>query len=502
MRARIFLAIISILVLSVGFWLYTHSFIQVSANATGGGFEYEIKEQTSDEVTTIKSESSTLRKIVKKGNYQVVVKQKDSASVAFVRTKPFLQTTETNPKLNPERNRNFVGNSPSFCMYYAELLYSYDCNSTYNTLKKHMPASLDTPSYTENALEVEDSTLRSIFTINSQPYVFTERGNETDEVGITKVISPLRSDLVLDNGQTVDSLSKTKNYSVIPYKNGFVAYTDNLDRVASIQGAELAHTTITAPKVVEETAHPIGVTSYKNYIGLAYNSAEDSTDAGFENVDEEADIEKGKSRIVVYTDEKDEKTYTFSKFYASMKLCGPAIVCGLNSGHMDIYKLTDEPQLLLSMTDVLDYTPYNTSIVVVTESRVYMVDPATMTGSIDYSYGSYSYCGLQTNISSYSLCILDKDNVSSALLINPRNKNTDTIDKKIETLRKLPQAKSVTAYQNIITISQYTGEPVYDPAKDGFIDNPKTIQQSTDRINQVIDEIGIDRNTYSIVFTY
>ena len=119
MKTRIFIAIAGILLLGGGFWLYSHSFVQVSTNATGGEFEYEIKEQSSDAVTTIKSNSPHVRKIVKKGHYQVTVKQKNTASVAFVNTKPFLQTTKTTQELSPERNRGFIGSTPSFRTYYA-----------------------------------------------------------------------------------------------------------------------------------------------------------------------------------------------------------------------------------------------------------------------------------------------------------------------------------------------------------------------------------------------
>ena len=128
-------------------------------------------------------------------------------------------------------------------------------------------------------------------------------------------------------------------------------------------------------------------------------------------------------------------------------------------------------------------------------------NPDLLKGFAEYSYGDSHFCGMQKiDTSKYVLCS-NAGSETAALLVDRNTANTDSIDKKIQQLKKISFIDNVSIYGKYIFISPNLGPLVYDNSIKGYNYDPASKRSVSSKINEEIDKIGIDRKAYSIINT-
>ncbi len=127
------ITVVFVIFISVFLWFYGHSFIKVSVDMpVNGEIHYELINQNTKKSSTYTTKASSIKKLVKKGSYEMLVKNQETSSFSVQSTKSFLRTTTINSNLQTEKSREFVGNNPGPCMYYDQsVLISYPCDGSY-----------------------------------------------------------------------------------------------------------------------------------------------------------------------------------------------------------------------------------------------------------------------------------------------------------------------------------------------------------------------------------
>lgn len=119
-------------------------------------------------------------------------------------------------------------------------------------------------------------------------------------------------------------------------------------------------------------------------------------------------------------------------------------------------------------------------------------------GYIGYSPGSYNYCGMHTDSAGYTLCLINTKQSRVALHIDNQNTDNNSIDQKVAQLLKLPEVDTISAYGQYIYIVPNAGQLTYDSASRSFGYDPEKLAAASDKINQEINKLGIDRSNYII----
>jgi hypothetical protein len=449
---------------------------------------------------TVRTNSGSVRLFSSVASYRIDVHKEngDENYTTIKRAYGFFKTTTVNANLQPETARLFVGDDPETCMVYALELFSYDCNQEYSTLKRHVPATVDSPAYAVNGAN-DSAMVQGSVQLGSKTYVLI-RYEPGEAEGYTYVLHPLRSDLTLQDGITLKGLDNQITYNLQEYGQGFMLTSEDLKDVRYFGSPENNPRRITL-QTSDTINLPISLSGFRDQIMSLYN------DASAEGDDHSAESEtigvlRGKSFLSVHSSDAVE-SYTVKGRYTDGLLCGENIACLLSNGQLDVYTLrSGDARLLYSMKNISAVKTLNEKLVLYTKSSISLFDMQSLEGRTIYSFGSYRLCGTQSQRAILLVCIANKQNKQHTLLIDPSKPNTDSIDKKMQVLKALPQIRDVSISNTIIYISQNIGSSTYNPEIRGYEYSPETIQKTNRIIEKSLTNIGIDRSKYQVFFIY
>jgi hypothetical protein len=489
-------------------WLRTHTILSINVADTGevnSSVSYTLRNQTSGEVTNIKSTDTHITRVLAKADYEVVVTQAERSYFALTQTKSFLRSTAIDVKLQPEKQRAFVGNEPGPCMYYTDVLYSYECGGEAASFKVHLPATPTDPT-TANAAAIEGMITEGIAAFQSQSYMLAQVYTGDDAATQHKLF-PLSQDLALTSPLTLSDLNPDKSYSVLNADMGVVMHD------AEFRDVKVYSDPAAAPKKLDldrpysvEAKTPASLSATDSTVGLLYNNQSSEGDKG--NTDLaylSNELQNGESEFIVQKPGSEARHYSFDHLYTSGILCGDQKVCLLSGSVLQIFDVSgDKAKLLQQILKVQTMQYRNKTIYIVNDKGVIALNQKNLSGAFAYSFGDYTYCGGLTvqPDGSFLLCVTNPKGDSSALRVDGTNDNTDSIDKKILKLSQSRSVTSVSAYRNIIFTVPFRGDLNYDPNLPGYTYSAAVIQSSNADISDLVEKLGISKDSYQIISTY
>lgn len=476
LRKVLLLIVVVLVPIGILLLLFNFSFIKVTIqNPSNVEASYTFKKQADGSVSTSKSNQSSIRKLVRRGSYEVTVRQDNKNAFSITKASGFMTTNTVSSTLASEKSRQFIGNNPGPCMNLVDgVLASYACNANLDEAVIHKPASANEPTSTITNNNAADSEIVGVVSTNEGSVAILKTPDTGDGVDSPYYAYLLKSDLTSKKRIALDNLSDAQTYKVIAYKGGFLLYSTDFNQVLyyGSLGAQPQNITFTKPK--NNTLKPQTVSAQGNSLALSYsnNTIED---------DSHASGNKGiKNEVILLTDNK-ESHYNFDKPY-SVQLCDPTKLCLINEHGLTVMDISSKKaKQAFFVSDVrFIYTTTKTPVIV-RDGDVLSFDVNSGLGSVDYVSSGTKPCGFAgVDSASYTLCVISKKQNKFALLINRNSDNEDSIDQKVSELEIMPEVKAISVYKNFIFLTPNLGDVQYLPETNtyGYSSTTKAVVNS------------------------
>jgi hypothetical protein len=429
-----------------------------------------------------------------RGSYEVTVTQKSKSAFAIASSRGFLRKTSVAPQLAPQPARRFVGDSPAGCMYYANsLLYSYGCAGA-DIITIHKPATTNQPTYNlKNKGYI--GTIEGIVNLPSGVVALAQKpvgGDSGDGSGNQHVAYLLDINATANSGTALTTLKNNDSYSILPYRQGFLAYNEAFTDFEYYSSVTAKPQKISIAKPQASDQKPLSIAAAGSNILVAY-----SNKADYENNTDAGGIGKVKSEMFLYN---QNRTINFSlgSQFKNIKLCGSQKLCALDteSKVLHVYDISaDKPDLLYKINGVQDIEANGSRLLALRSDDLLSLDVAAARGFESYDFSNYGSCGLQANGSAYLLCLSDKTSgQSSVVYIDPATVDSDDIDTKLFAIRNAPDVKEASVYGKYIFISPELGDVDYYASLGGFGYNPAVQAKAKTNIDNLIKSLDLKNN--------
>lgn len=497
MRKRLIGLLLVAVSVAAFYFIWSYGFIEitVSEGAGSGDFTYEITR--GQQTTTTKTNTSTYKKFVKKGMYEVAITQGESGHYLIVESPGFLGTQLEKVQLEKERDRSFVGDNPSPCMEIKNnLLVSFACNGPFNALQSHEPATATHPTYTRLSKSPYTGYIEGVLSTKEGTVVVLNNVGEMEDQGEPHVAYILGNDLTLSDGIGLKGLDEETVYAFYAHKDGFVAYDERQNDFLYFNSRQAQPTTIKTKTPQNNKMNLSSVSVQPNSIITIYSTEGDATDELESGHSINADSE------IIVSNAQEDRSFAFEKHYISAHLCGTQKLCLLQNDGLDVFDVSaNKPKLLYTVSGVEKVEPANEDLIVVRNSSIVRLDIDNKQGRQEYTFGGYQYCGLRLAPEGYVLCLVNNRNRKVALRIYSQREVADPIDKKIARLLESEAIDLVSIYGNIIYISPKYGTYTVDSASDTIQYDPETKKNADNAIAKAIQDSSINRTKYQIINT-
>ena len=164
-----------ILALLVFQWISTRAYIEITVDSSGNeAVNYTLTSRNGSEVMNFEDSSKTVKKLVSKGDYELLVSQGGASHFTAVKTGGFFSTTELRATPVPERGRRFVGDTPKECRYWLDsVLLSYNCEGTISEIQTHVPATAKRPTFSQPSPAPTDDVVESLVRVKEGNLLLT-----------------------------------------------------------------------------------------------------------------------------------------------------------------------------------------------------------------------------------------------------------------------------------------------------------------------------------------
>lgn len=497
LKKKITITTILVLVLATFIWLFNRSFIKISTQNTDDT-TYTLLNQKTGQTENFTTKEPVIKKLVKKGSYEIFAQNNKESFITVVKTGGFLQTTAIEVSLSPEKSRSFVGNNPAPCMHYlSNVLVSYVCSGLFNRAQLHVPATPHSPTIVRNPEITNDGSVEDIIKTTSGENLILIKAPGHDESDVAPhTLYRLGEDLSLSSPTILDSLKDGVSYQLKVFGDGFIAHDSVFEHAVYFSNNGTKLKDITLGKVENSQLVPYSLSVSADEFIVAYGSSERLA------VDTEPHTHNPVPSEIIVHNAQTQKRLSFDKQYGFVHLCGTDKLCGLYDEWLEVFDISDDsPRLLFRVSGIQRIDKVGEQLVLVRDNQVFGFDVDSRTGASQYSFGEYEFCGLEISGVEYVLCLINDKNDKIALAIDPSSNNMDSIDKKVLDLLKLPEVKNISAYKNILYVSPDLGDLIYVPEFQGFGYDPAIKNRVNATINQAVDELGIDRQKYQIINT-
>ncbi len=492
------IVLFSVTLLLIGvYWAGTHSYIEVRLQSgVGTNTKVQLLNQADSKSTELTAKGSRVKKLVRRGQYEILVKQGNSSFFAVSKSKGWLGTTSVDAVLVPERDRQFIGDNPGPCgTFNNRVLVTYGCGDTFHNALIHMPATTTQPTYALKSTKSLDGIIEGTANTSEGTIVVLKRLTSIDRDSAAAHTAYLLNEKAeLTGGVALKGLDENRTYTVSAYKQGFLMSTDTFGRLFYFTGRDVSPVEI-------DTKLPNDMEPY------AYSASEDSIVVAHaeevKHVDpDDPKTAEVKSQATVISGQQTS-SISLNLRYASLIACGQGKLCTLLNKKMEVYDISkDKPKLMFTVLGVDQMNLVKDRLVIVRGKEILTLNIDKRSGSIDYSLGDYDGCGLLAvspgGSNGYTVCVINARGKKAALLIDPSKPDQDNIDKKIAEVLKTSEIKNMTIYGNYITFTPEAGKTIYDPTVKEFRYSPEKIRTASAAINQAIDRAGIDRSKYQV----
>ncbi len=496
-KRAIWIVILGVL-LAVLFWVYGHSFIEITVSESiEGDISYRLLDQGSHRQNVIKNQNKKVKKLVRRGNHEIEITQGEKSYFKIVKAQGFLKTTKVAAGLLPEKSRTFVGNNPSPCTYLVnQVLLSSACGGVFYNANVHVPATNDSPTLVKKPKVASEGVLEGIVTTKEGNVLLMGASRLQEDQGAPHTAYLLGENITLTDGVGLD-LQANKTYDIRAHKDGFVVADSDLTQVLYYESRHSTPQALDIEKPKDSKLLPFELSTYGESIGIAYSN---NTAGEIADTDNPDDPNHAKVRTIIsIATGNNKRSVELKGSYSYVRLCGESKLCAIKNEELQVFDIAKKPKQLYRVSDVHFVESIQGTLVLARKNGVLGINTESSEGAIDYSYGDYRYCGMQKTNDKYLLCLGNHKNKKVALLVDPAQPNPDSIDKKVSELLRVPGVVDVSIYTNHIFISPNTGNPIFDKELGAYRDNPETIANSSRRIQEYIDKLGIDRNAYTII---
>ncbi len=502
------IGIILIAIITGIVWLTTHSAITVTVTNPGKQeLTYQITSSNDGSITTVKSNQNKLKKYVKNGSYEVAVQQAETSFYKLISVRSVFKSTNIEAKLEAEKTRTFVGDGPGPCMYYgSDLLYSSSCSTTYDNLNAHIPATTQSPSFTNHSSEdTYGLSITGIIKDNGKNNIILASESEEGHPGAIDAYELGGAPNLVGTKKSLKNIDESVSIAQ-QENNKFVLYSKSLNTVLQYDSLASEPQSITIDKPANEDLNPVSLSLGNNRIAAVYSTNTEGIDAGLDNFGEDAasehNDEKGTVAVQVY---ESGKTYSLKLdgTYKEVRLCGDYL-CALGIKNLSVYEIKNKKtKKLFELPNVLAVENDQNNLIVIKENEVISLNIAQRTGSFNYSLGTYTFCGSSSVIDGgYLICVVDEANNTHALYVNTKQTNTDSVDKKVAALvSNKKYISSVSPYKNFIYISPSVGDISYQSSTNNYGYDIEVRRSVAASINDLILKNGLDTAKYTIVNT-
>lgn len=494
-RALIILAIILLLVGSGLWWLFNNSFITVNiANAENKELTYSFTNQKSNKTVSVVTSEKTIKKRLPRGSYKVQVSQADSSLIIITSAPGIMRTATVGGELSAERARSFVGNNPSPCMFYGDILFSFACGSTLQKVNAHVPATASRPTYvTQPFKNLYASFEDTVTTKNGTFYILVRNPAIEDVQEESQAVYALNADGTLSQPFILQGIpAQNSNYKIKPYKDGFVVYDLQFSNILYYPSPGSTPTVIKVDKPKNTNLTGFALETSSDAIIVAYSTLDK------DNVNDTGNSVKAKNEVVIYRDGKTTHS-TLNSVGSVLDFCGTDKLCALAGTSVDVYELNkDKPRFIYSFKDVQSMNITESSALLTQTNQVVSFNVDTRQGYVAYSMGGYTACGQQASGDNLLLCLINNKSQKVALLLDMSQPVTDQIDKQVFDLQKQAEVTSVSAYKNFISVAPNYGRVVYDRTTNTNGYDPAVVRVVNNKILDKVKELGINTNTYTV----
>jgi hypothetical protein len=493
------LSTVLILALIIFYWFYSHAQLEINISNPGGGqITYEISNQSKKGPESIKTQSTSLKRSVAKGSYEISVSQGEQSYFALVKTDGFFSKSKVVATLAKEKQRSFAGNNPAPCMFYNGQLYTYTCNGAFSDINKHVPATASEPTFV-----VKNSSTK--ITGILEGLINTPQGSVALLHSVDLEGPGGHSAYVLDGNlnplkqAALKVLKSDDSYSLKSYQSGFLVYDSKFEQVFYYAGIEATPKSINIERPENDALQPVALGVNGSSILTLYTSSANPASLSTKtdkNARNEIIISRFDQNGGLSSKKIDIDGYPIN----SAVLCGQEKICVQSGSSLLVYDESGGGNPLYSIRNASSVESVGGNVILVRSSGILNFNPDTKSGSYDYTFGDYRYCGIKkSNPNQYVLCITSGSGKSAALLVDQGAANIDSIDKKIQKLQKSTDLTDISIYGKYIFFTPDAGSLIYSPSLGGYDYDPNLLKSSGDKANQEIDKLGINRNTYTII---
>ncbi len=477
-----------ILLLSL-WWAYAHAIVKITVTNPGSGMiNYSFSNTNGDERAFASSSPSTSR-IIGSGEYTLTISQNNKNYLSIVKPGHWLSHSKVIANLQPEKQRTYVGDNPSKCMFYTSQLYSVDCGSPFSSVVRHVPADSNLPTYIEShTIPGIEGVFEGAVKTNEGNLVLVHLG-DVEGPG-SHILYLVDNDLSPAKKIVLNGLSNNTDYSIANYKQGWLIYSTDLSQIYYYASVGSTPTKVPVPRPSDKNLSPVSLMTNQGHITVAYSQAPSDL-SGKQNV---------KNEVIDFNSTGTQKIDYIGPPPTKATWCATGRVCVLSGKIMSIYSLADAQQVL-RLGSNQDMFVLGDILLLAQDKKILQLDAHNLSGSIDYSYGRYSFCGYQAIDSSRYVLCMQSNNKKVALLIDRSVDDKDSIDKKIQQLSSLKEVGTVSIYGPFIHVSPVSGALVFSAAQKGYIPDPAKQAAARAKINAEINKLGINKNVYSVNIT-
>lgn len=498
-----------ILFLLMLYLVFSYSFLLIEvSDSQEGNISYRINRSGDLKQDYENTGSKTIKKFVKRGSYEIVVRQGDKSYYSVTDSERFLRTKKVKSSLTAEKEREFVGDNPLGCIYLVvERMLSNECGDSIANTQVHVPATSSQPTSPQKARTPLSGFVEGAANTEEGVVVLVKNPASSREEG-----APHTTYLLQDDGNTIEGiamneLSSDGLYAIKPYKKGFIVYRENHNDVYYYKNRTSKPELISLPSPKPDTlglrtVHVLNDSLLAVYSTTELEASSDIISAeGIEahSIESELDMKKAKSVAILLTNDQS-RSYSFNVPPSALILCDEEKLCSLHDGALDVYSLSGKkPKQLFELSGITDIEVSTNGVLLVHSEGIVRLDLDRRSGSFEYTFGDYVFCGIKNIQTDYLVCVENSIGGSSVLKLDPSRNNTTNIDKKIHKLLGLEEVAGVSVYGNFVHVSPNLGDLVYRQDIGGFDYDPTTRKNINELIYKKIDELGIDRNVYKVI---
>lgn len=472
-------------------YVATHGFINVSIKSSDAQpKQYILTNQDNGDTQVYTNSSNNIKKMVRKGNYEVSILQTGRSAWLHTRVSGLLHTSKIDTNLKNESGREFVGNNPAPCSYYLDnRLITFECQRA-TSLTEHIPATATTPTYAQviKNLKIGDTVAGIVKTGAGPVIIIRSHDIESD----TDLVSAATLDGAgnLTDQTSLDGVDSSKEYIIASYRNGFVLYSSDLKSVASFESIH-SKAQVVDMSNKRSGLKPLGLTASDKGL-VAYYSSVDASD----DPDPKAHIT---SEVITNSDNVIQH-YTFDTALTKASFCGTKL-CILSDNTLNVYETLESGlHFDYEMSGINDLQTSMGTMYLENKYGILMLDDQASPNHYMYTFNDYRSCGVGLNSNIPVVCLLTPRHDKVSVLLQGSLDNYP-IDRSVLTLLKDKRIQNVSAYQKYIYLTPEVGKLTYDSNVNSFNYSDKQKATSIRLIDDLVISSKLNRSTYNVIDT-